>query len=468
MNKLLIVVFLLLHIASFAQKADTLRYNEFLSLLFQNHPMAKIADLQAMSGKAALANARGAFEPTVTSDYNRKFFEGKNYYSMFDANMKIPAWIGEVKVGYENNYGVNINNQNLLPNVGQPYIGLDIPLIKNLITDKKRTALRKANIFAQSSEFERIQILNSLLVNAISAYWQWSTAYQIFKVNTTALELAKQRHLLIIEAAKLGDKPTIDTIESLTQVQYRTILKSKAQAEWMKATFEMSNHIWNPEGNPVIIDTALIPQNPDEMMVEGKLILDEQLAQIINQPELQMAQLKVKSLDLERKLRIENLKPQLNTGYYLLGNGSDFSSNKTSNPFSERYKFGVNFQFPMLFAQARSEYKIAKYELNEAQLNLAIKSQQVSTKIKAYWVETENARIQLREIQQVVGNNRKLLDAEQDRFFFGESNVFLINARENKYVESLEKKYELFNKLYLYEAIFYQQSGTLLKKMKVE
>jgi len=122
----------------------------------------------------------------------------------------------------------------------------------------------------------------------------------------------------------------------------------------------------------------------------------------------------------------------------------------------------------MLFAQARSEYKIAKYELNEAQLNLAIKSQQVSTKIKAYWVETENARIQLREIQQVVGNNRKLLDAEQDRFFFGESNVFLINARENKYVESLEKKYELFNKLYLYEAIFYQQSGTLLKKMKVE
>lgn len=466
MNRFLTLIFLLLHFTSYAQKVDTLRYNEFLSLLFQNHPMAKMADLQVLGGKATLANARGAFEPTVTSDYNRKFFEGKNYYSIFDANIKIPAWIGDIKVGYQNNYGVNINNENLLPNVGQTYIGVDIPLIKNLITDKKRTALRKANIFAQSTEFERVQILNNLLVNAISAYWKWSTAYQIFKVNTTALELAKQRHQMVIEAAKLGDRPTIDTVESLTQVQYRKSSLYMSQSEWMKATFEMSNHIWDAEGNPVIIDTSLLSEHPSELVVDDKLILDEQLQQLINQPELQMAQLKVKSLDLERKLSIENLKPQINAGYYLLGNGLDFSSNKTSSPFAERYKFGINFQFPLLFAQARSEYKIAKYELNESQLHLAIKQQQVANKIKSYWAETENTRGQLREMQQVVGNNLKLLDAEQDRFFFGESNVFLINSRENKYVESLEKKYELFNKLYLYEAIFYQQSGTLFNKMK--
>jgi outer membrane protein TolC len=468
MRQSLVFLFLLTSQFLSAQKTDTLHYTEFLNLLFQNHPIAKIADLQVLGGLATLANARGAFEPTVTTDYNRKSFEGKNYYSIFDANVKIPAWIGEVKMGYQNNYGININNENLLPNVGQPYIGIDVPLIKNLITDKKRTALRKANLFTQSSEFERIQMLNNLLVSAIAAYWQWSTTQQIFEVNSTALRLANQRHSLIIEAAKLGDKPTIDTVESLTQVQYRTIALHKSRAEFMKATFDMSNHIWNAEGNPVIIDTALISQMPSEMVINDKLILDDQLKQIINQPELQIAQLKVKSLDLERKLRIENLKPQLNTGYYILGNGADFSANKTTNPFVERYKFGVNFQFPLLFAQARSEYKIAKYELNEAQLNLAIKSQQISNKIKSYWAEVENTRAQLGEIQQVVGNNRKLLDAEQDRFFFGESNVFLINSRENKYVESLEKKFELFNKFYLYEAIFYQQSGTLLQKTKVE
>lgn len=444
---------------------DTLRYGDFVKLVLNNHPLAKIADIRSQEGQAMLAQARGAFEPTLSADYTRKFYEGKNYYSIFNAQAKIPVWIGEVAAGYDANYGTQINPENVLSNNGQPYVGLNIPLIKNLITDKKRTALRKANLMATSTDFEKIALLNDLLLEAISAYWKWSASYQIYKINEEAVRLSLERHNLIIEASKLGDRPFIDTVESLAQYQYRTIALQDATLDWLKATFEMSNYTWNSEENPVIVDTAVRPEFFDSRKMNNPIILDNIITNLTNvQPEIQMAQLKVRSLDLERKLKLEDLKPQLNSGYYLLGNGFNFSPNLTNTPFTERYKFGVQFQMPMLFAQARAEYKMAKLMVKESQLMLNTKSQFIFNKVKSAWAQYENTRQQLEQINQIVINNQKLLDAEQERFFFGESNVFLINSRENKYIESREKLMSLYFKVHYSEALLYQQAGTLLQK----
>ncbi len=464
-NKGLIFLFFLLPIFAKSAVLDTLSFDEFLSLLVANHPYAKLADIRTLMGSATFANAQGAFEPTLNAAYNRKSFEGKNYYSFFNSEIKIPAWIGEVKAGYDYNYGLNINPEMAIPQQGQAYIGLNVPLVRNLITDKKRTELRLAKIFEEGTTYERIDMLNTLFAQATTAYWQWSSAFQIYQVNFNALNLSQKRHQFIITAAIYGDRPFIDTVESLTQVQNRKVMLSKAKADWLKATFDLSNFLWNTEGNPVIIDSSVLPESPNVQKIDEALVLDDELAQLIGQPELNLAQLKIKSLVLERRLKRQELLPRLNANYYLLSNGAQFGASKTNSAFSERYKFGFEFQMPALLAQARSQTKLATFKLQEAELSLAIKTQAVNVKVRNYWYDLENTRQQLKEVQQMIINYNKLLAAEQDKFSIGESNVFLINNRENKYVESLEKRYELFQKLYYYEALLYQQSGSLYKRV---
>jgi len=448
-----------------ASVPDTLGFNEYFALLVANHPFAKMADIRTLIGNTTFANAQGAFEPTLNADYNRKSFEGKNYYSFFNSEIKIPAWIGEVKAGYDYNYGININPDMIIPMQGQAYVGLSVPLVRYLITDKKRTELRLAKVYEQGTTFERIDMLNTLFVQATTAYWQWSSAFQIYKINLNALELSQKRHQFIISAATFGDRPFIDTIESLTQVQNRKVMLSKSKTDWLKSTYDLSNFLWNTEGNPIIIDTVIIPEIPDMKKIEAALVLDDELNQLTSQPEVNLAQLKVKSLVLERRLKRQELLPRLNANYYLLSNGAQFGAYKTNSAFTERYKFGFEFQMPMLLAQARSQAKLATFKLKEAELSLVAKTQAVNVKVRNYWYDFENTRQQLNEVQQMIINYSKLLEAEQDKFSIGESNVFLINTRENKYVEALEKSYELFLKLYYYEALLYQQSGSLYKKI---
>lgn len=447
--------------SSFAS-TDTLTYKAFITLLLGHHPIAAMADLRAMAGKAEFNKAQGAFEPIIGAQYDRKYFDGKNYFSLFTSELKVPLWIGEVKAGYDYYYGAQINPENLLPQDGMPYVGVSLPLIQNLFTDKKRTQLRQAQLFKESASFERVSMLNDLLVNATVAYWDWSAAYQKYLLNYSALELAQQRHQMIIQSVLLGDRPMIDTTESITQVQYRQVAAQQALTEWFQATFDLSNYCWSTNQSPVLLDTSVIAEIPESKFSLKEYVLDDQLNQLSSQPELNIYRLKVKSLDYERKLKAELLKPQLNANYYLMGNGLDFSASSNQAFFTQRYKFGVDFQMPLLFAQSRSEYKLAKYKLQEVKYTYDLKQLSVANKVKIYWYELENVRSQIGNLRQIVVNNKQLLEAEQDRFFNGESNVFLINARENKYIESQEKLYELYAKLYKSESILLQQTGKLL------
>ncbi len=442
--------------------SDTLTYNEFILLLLKNHPVAAIADLKLMAGKAEFNKAKGAFEPVIGASYDRKFFEGKNYFSLFNSEVKIPTWIGEVKAGYDYYYGARLNPENYLPQNGMSYLSLSIPLVQNLFTDKKRTQLKQAKVFRESTNFERTAMMNELIADATAAYWLWSASYQKYLLNSTAMDLARQRHQMIIQSALLGDRPMIDTTESVTQLQYREVAKQQAYTDWLQATFNLSNFCWNASQSPVMIDTSVVAELPNSQISNWKIVLDEQLSGLSSQPDLNIYRLKIKSLDYERKLKMELLKPQLNANYYLLGNGTNFSPSATSNVFTERYKFGVNFQLPLLFAQSRNEYKLAKYKLQEATLAYELKQQTVANKIKSYWYDFENYRSQLSTVAKITTNNKLLLEAEQERFFNGESNVFLINSRENKYIESQEKLYELYVKVYKSKAALLQHTGTLL------
>ena len=76
----------------FSQK--TWSTDAFLQQVRNNHPFAKQATLLDAEAEATLLAARGGFDPKVYGDWERKSFDGKNYFNLAEGGVKLPSWYG--------------------------------------------------------------------------------------------------------------------------------------------------------------------------------------------------------------------------------------------------------------------------------------------------------------------------------------------------------------------------------------
>ncbi|MCS6934330.1 MAG: TolC family protein [Chitinophagales bacterium] len=439
--------------------------DEFMEVVKKYHPVARQAYLIPQQALAELRLAQGGWDPTVYSDYNRKSYDGKNYYSYFENSVKIPVWYGlEVKAGYDFVYGNNLNPEALLPDDGLGYLGVSMPLIKNLFIDKQRAALRQAQIFREASEQQRIIMLNDLLMQALTAYYEWAYSYYELQIYTNAVEVARFRFEATKNAARLGDRPYIDTTEALTQLQSRQLQQNDARLRFIQTSLDIANYLWLENGQPRPYDSRLVPAPLTSSYLQTDIPLskaDELEAQLRqSHPELLNYRFKLQQLDIERRLKIENLKPALNANYNLLSERFNFRSD-AGIVFTNNYKFGINFYMPLAFVQGRAEYRLAKLKIQQTQYELDLKTQQLVNKLRAYYNELAILQEQTRIYEQSVSGFKQLFDGETIRFQNGESSLFLVNARENRYLESLVKLRELQAKFYKTDASLRWTLGVL-------
>ena len=94
---------------------------------------------------------------------------------------------------------------------------------------------------------------------------------------------------------------------------------------------------------------------------------------------------------------------------------------------------------------AKIKLQDAKYDLDNAQVAL-------QNKILAIYRELESFETQNVLIDEIVSNYNILLAGEERKFSFGESSLFLINARELKLIDSKLKQIAVQNKFYMTKA----------------
>ena len=91
-------------------------YNEYLGFVKKYHPLVKNANLEISKAQANLMMARGGFDPKLELNYNKKQFQGTEYYSILNSSFKIPTWYGiDIKAGFDENEGYYLDPQNKTP-----------------------------------------------------------------------------------------------------------------------------------------------------------------------------------------------------------------------------------------------------------------------------------------------------------------------------------------------------------------
>ena len=171
---------------------NTISIRNTLDLINQYHPIAKQADLKVDMSKAALMSVRGAFDPAFYLNNEQKTIDGKNYFYYSNPELKIPTWYGiEVKAGFENNYGDKLSAESTSGK--SSYLGVSIPLLKDVLIDKRRSDLAQSKILVQLSKEERQLLLNDLYLDGASSFWQWTYAFQKQQLFSNIMSNAKNR-----------------------------------------------------------------------------------------------------------------------------------------------------------------------------------------------------------------------------------------------------------------------------------
>ena len=94
-------------------------FREYMGFVKAHHPIVKQAQLIIHGGQAELLRSRGGFDPKIEVDYNRKEFEGSEYWDEINAMFKIPTWYGiEFKAGIERNEGIFLDPSQTVPSGG--------------------------------------------------------------------------------------------------------------------------------------------------------------------------------------------------------------------------------------------------------------------------------------------------------------------------------------------------------------
>lgn len=426
-----------------------LTFDEYLGYVKKYHPLVKQANLEVNKAQAGLMAARGAFDPKLEVDFDKKQFKDKEYYSLLNSSFKIPTWYGiEVKAAFDNSEGLYVNPQNVTPNSGLTSLGVSVPVGQGLFINQRMADLRSARLQVQLSQAARKLQAAEVLYNASVAYFNWKKAFDEATLYNSYLAAARERYKGVSGLIALGDKPAIDSVETGITVRNRELGLLDANLKLAKAKLEMENFLWI-ENVPVALADGITPEKELHSSLQETLKTNSLSATPANDdhPKLQSLQNKLAILEVERRLKANMLLPKLNLSYNYLSEPSYIDNYRF-----EDYKIGLNFSFPLFLRKERGALALSKFKLQDTQYELDFERIRLNNKIRAQQTEIESLQKQQRVIDRLVADYNTMVKSEERLFSFGESSVFLINSRENSLISAMLQQIATQNRFFISNA----------------
>jgi outer membrane protein TolC len=431
-NKCAVLCFVFGAILNAWSQDMVIRPEAFMLQVMEGHPLAKQAKLIPEFAESYVLKARGGFDPKFSYDLSQKYYGNKMYYSLSDAQLKIPTWYGlSFQTGLEQNRGTYLDPQGLTPQNGLWYGGLSANLGNGLIIDERRAELQKANVYLQSSQLEQRLALNELLLEAGYAYWDWYLQFYSGQILKQALEVGAVRLVAIQGMAELGDRPIIDTVEAAIQYQTRAAAFAEQQARLTAATAFLNRYLWKPDGTPLELSPNAQPILSDSLSNQAaRPIYTGAVDTLVQQhPYLGLIDYKLDVLAIEKRYNQEQLKPQIELKYNFLNEPIQY------NPLAQfsinDYKWGVAAQMPLFLRKERATLQQTKLKMEQTTFERQDRTAELTAKMLAARAEYLNASKQLQIFVQNAASTQQLLAAELNLFDTGESSLFMVNMRES-------------------------------------
>ena len=423
-------------------QTDSIRlsYADFLQNIVMYHPIAKQAELQLDLADAEWLAAKGNLDPKLTAGWSQKDFDDKLYYQIYQGKLTIPTQLGiDIVSGYENTDGIFLNPENTTDPHGLWNLGVEVDVLQGFLVNERRTAIQQARVFRQMAENERLILLNELIFDASTAYLEWLQYFYFQEVLAENIEIADIYFRNTRESFINGEKSAIDTLEAYILYQDAVNMSQKNEVSLAKVQQQLENFLWF-NNLPLILERNTQPATVEQDIFQPMITLD--VTNLINNhPAILAYTNKLTYFQIEQRLKREKLKPKLKVKYNPLLATSPESVQPNFSP--SNYTWGFDFSFPLLLRSERANIQKGNIKLETIELDIENKRNELSNKLEGSLLQQQVLRDQLAVLRQNVEGYRMLMEGESEKFRFGESSVFLLNKRQEKYINGQLKLIEL-------------------------
>ncbi|MFP4847181.1 TolC family protein [Winogradskyella sp. PE311] len=445
---ILIIGFSWLGFSQTEDLSNVLRFDEYLGFVKKFHPIVKQAELVIDESQAKLMKSRGAFDPKIEVDYDRKKFKNTEYFDRLNGTFKVPTWFGvELKATFEENSGVFLNPEAFVPEDGLYSAGIAVPLGRGLLINNRMAALKQAKLFREQAKADRDLYVNNILYEASLVYFKWLQAYNELKLFENILVNAKQRFTGVQKGVEVGENAEIDETEARIAVNNRKLGLEQSKVKLLKAALELSNFLWLENNVPVELQPDVIPDINTEPIVDATFNINQLRSDEVvldAHPKLLSLGYKLEGLEVDTKLKANRLLPRIDVEYNFITETPEVA--RTFN--TAEYKGGLNVSFPLFLRKERGDLKLARLKMQDTEFEMDATRVNLQNKINALKQELESYVAQNEITTQMVSDYMRMLQAEERKFELGESSLFLVNSRESKLIDGQLKAIEIQNKFF--------------------
>lgn len=440
------LLLLLLLSAPVLRSQDTLLVNEeqFIRQVLRFHPKLAQSEMKVEEAAAKVQASRAAFDPVWASEWASKTFEDKPYYDYQESYFSWQAPPGiTFKAGGNRSRGDFINPELNTPADGLFFAEIAIPLGDGLFRTPEQTKLQQARINEDKSWFQLELVSRNLAYKSAEVFWNWVAGRRELALREEISELASIRLRQTVLRYEQGAATGMDTLEAYTQYLTREsdrLAAAQNVEAWYRAAGSM---LWEPglfnrfRENRLAVDTTWYTPDLFRSLSGRNGNLN---------PLLSLLSLNRRSAQLDYALAREQLKPDLNFKARALSGQQNLGLTSISGNSAV---FGFSAYIPLLSRKERANIRIADLRIRQLETEINDAERQLMQQYEQFVNQRILLAEQLQQIEDNVINAQRLLELENRRLSLGVSTLFLVNARESKYISEQLKLISVKQKLRL-------------------
>ncbi len=321
---------------------------------------------------------------------------------------------------------------------GELRAGFSMPLLRDGAIDRRRAALRQAQIAEQLADPVIRRTRLDVLRAAARAYWAWVAAGQRTIIQQELLKLANARQAdleaLRDVGKRIGDIPVNDNKRAIYE---RRELVLAAERGFQEAALALSVFLCDANGDPVVPSVERLPKDFLEQNVlelSTATLETDVAAALAARPELDRLRLQKEQLAVEYKLALNQFLPAVN-----IGAGVSQDIGFSSKSFNGTGIFGSDRTSANVFLTSdlpvqRREAQGRAQQTRARMIQVTLNEKQMQNVIRAEVQDALSSLIQSRKRLEEARNERTVAvgvaNDEQVLVKNALSDVFFLNQRE--------------------------------------
>lgn len=453
--KRIVVIMCCMLLVPCAAKAKELALNDILASSARHYPKIQAALAEAEKKRSDIQAARGAFDMRLDSDVKTR---PSGYYDGNTADTRLVKPLATMNAELYSGYRISNGDFPVYEgdfetqDAGETRVGVIFSLLRDRAIDKNRFAVLKADYGYQIAELDVLLTQISVQEKAQKAYGEWVAAGAMRRVYQELLSIAEQRQKILQEKVKRGAIAKIALVENEQNILKRRGMLNEADRYVTFAANNLSLYWRDDNGNPVIPSIMHMPAQLRFSFSEKRPALDAVAAGALRErPELRILSLQKAQQNAELKFGENMLKPKLDVGL-------EMSRDYGAGPRSLEQTTGIaafKLSIPLQRETGLGMVNAARAALKKTELDQRLVADRLRVEmnnlITDIYLFKNNMDISAGEITLA----QKMEKAERNLVDNGASNLFILNAREEKTAEARVKNIALNYKLFSILASFY-------------